>query len=210
MRSVVDALEALRKEGRLTERSLAQIRALPLGLPSGEITFIILVISQDRNDAAWGVALPSCTHFSAKQDDGKAIKIEASLVDRAWVDATGVARLQDGRSLRALNVIPTPLPWELTARQKRIVYWTLKFIGEEDKCYGPRMPGLEYEPATPGLEYLHYNRLYGLKLEKLEAIAHYIAQQDPDLGASRQTVANALRACGIRRSPLRNISCKTP
>ena len=202
MRSVVDALEALRKEGRLKERSLAQIRALPFGLPSGEITFIILVISQDcRKEPAWGVALPSCTHFSAKQDDGQTIEIEASLLDKAWVDPIGVARLQDGRNLRALNVIPTPLPWELTALQKRIVYWTLKFIKAEDACYGPPMPGLEYETATPGLEYLHYNRLYGLKLEKLEAIAHYIAQQDPDLGASRQTVANALRACGICRLP---------
>ena len=136
MRSVVDARDALENAAHLQEGSHAQIRALPLCLPSGEFTYIILVVSQQhRNDAAWGVALPSCTRVRAKKENGKAIEVHASLLEKAWVDPSGVTRLQDGRTVRAINVVPTPLPWELTALQKRIVYWTLKFIEAEQDCY---------------------------------------------------------------------------
>ena len=193
MRSIADAIERLRLEGRLSDHSLAQIRTGPFRLPGGEITSIVLIIGEPRNgEPSCGVALPSSDFFTGRSVGGVSERLEISRLDRAWIDNNGRVKLSDGMCLHAVNVVPTPLPWELTELQKRIVYWTIKFIGAEAKCY-------LYGPPTPHLEWLDYGRLHKLKLLKLEAIAQYVAENDPQLDASRQTVANALSASGMRR-----------
>jgi hypothetical protein len=37
--------------------------------------------------------------------------------------------------LRAVDLIPTRICRELTEIQKRIVYWTIKFVDAEAECY---------------------------------------------------------------------------
>ena len=108
------------------------------------------------------------------------------------MDKNGTVELADGTCLHAVNVAPTALCWELTEIQKWIVYLTIRFIGFEAKCY-------RYGPPTPDLTWLDYGAVYGLKIPSLKAIVRYIAENDPTLGASRQTIANALSACGMRR-----------
>lgn len=119
--------------------------------------------------------------------------MEISLLDRARVDKDGLVSLSDGTCLRAVNLIPAALPWELTELEKRIVYWTIKFIGQETEaeCYLSGQP-------TPTLEGLDYGNLPKLDVPKLEAIVQYIADNDPGLRVCRQTLANALGRSGMR------------
>jgi hypothetical protein len=192
MRSIADALEALRGAHRLSEDSLAQIRTEPIRLPTGEVTYIILVISPPHDrEPALGVALPSSDFFTGRSVAGASEKFEISRLDRAWVDKDGTVALSDGACLHAVNVVPTVICRELTEIQKRIVYLTIKFIGVEAECY-------RGEPS-PDLAFLDYGAVYGLNFPSLKAIARYIAEQDPTLNVSRQTIANALSACGTRR-----------
>ena len=136
MRSVADAIEALRKAGRFSEDLVAQIRTQLIRLPTGVVTCIVLVISPPREgEQSWGVALPSSASFKGKRDAGDLEEFEISRLDRAWVDKNGWVELSDGTYLHALNVIPTAIRPELTEIQKRIVYWTIKFVGAEAKCY---------------------------------------------------------------------------
>ena len=194
MRSIADALEALRAAQLFHERYLAQIRTKFIQLPTGEVTSIVLVIGpQQGNDPSHGVALPSSAYFKGKGDAGDWEEFQISRLDRAWVDNNGRVELSDGTCFHAVNVIPTVMRPELTEVQKRIVYWTINFIGAEAKCY-------RYGPPAPDLEWLDYATLSRLEVPKLEAIAHYIiVEKNPGLCASRQTIANALRASGMRR-----------
>ena len=195
MRSVADALEALHRARRLKNDSPAQIRVCPIQLPSGHVTYIVIVVSRAFDDEpTWGVALPTSTSFSAKTSAGDLSTFETSRLDRAWVDNDGKVELSDGTSLYAVTVVPTVMPRELTELQKRIVYLTIKFIGAEATEYPSGLPVAE------DLECLDYSTLYGWDIPPLEEIADYIAEHDWTLRKlSRQTIANALSACGMRR-----------
>jgi len=139
-----------------------------------------------------GVALPTSYEFTGRRPGRSAPEtFEISLLDHAKVNADGTVTLSDGTCLEAVNVVPAALPRELTERQKRIVYWTIKFIGAEASCY-------RYGPPTPDLAWLDYATLRDLDVPKLEAIVQYIAASDPTLKATRQTIANALAVCGMR------------
>ncbi len=163
-------------------------------LPTGVVTFIVLVIGEPRDgEPGCGVALPSSASFTGQRLGGEPERFEISRLDGGWAEEGGTVELSDGTRLRAVNMVPTPICRELTDIQKRIAYWTIKLIDAEGRCY-------RYGPPTPDLAFLDYGKVYDLKLPTLKAIAHYIARQDFTFRkASHQTIANALSACGLRR-----------
>ena len=60
---------------------------------------------------------------------------------------------------------------------------------------------------NPELKGLDYGKLPKLDVPKLEAVVQFIVDKDPELGACRQTVSNALGRAGMRtprsrRSPI--------
>jgi hypothetical protein len=193
MRSVADALESLRNAGHVPAGSFLEIRIGPLPARTTERPSIVLIVCHaNPTEETWGVALPTSYEFTGRPLGNNASKtFEISLLDRARIDEGGKVMLSDGTCLQAVNVVPAALPWELTELQKPIVYWTIKFIGAEGKCY-------RYGPPTPDLEWLDYGALHKLELPKLEAVAQYIAEKDPRLKVTRQTIANALGVCGMR------------
>ena len=159
MRSIADAIERLRAERRFSDHSLAQIRTGPIRLPGGEVTSVVLVIGEPRsNEPSCGVALPSSNFFTARRPGEDPEKIEISRLDRAWVDKDGRVELSDGTLLYAVNVVPTIIHRELTEIQKRIVYWTIKFVGADAIQYPSGLP------VADDLEFLDYSTLYGLSL----------------------------------------------
>jgi hypothetical protein len=88
--------------------------------------------------------------------------------------------------------VPTVLHYELTPLQKRIVYRVLALIPSTTARYRG--------PATVDLRYLDYSTLYELKLPSLKHIQYQLWKKDRKLrGISRQTIANALSVCGMRR-----------
>lgn len=193
MRSVTDALEALRQARLFFDHSVAQIRTIPIRLPTGRVTSVVLVISQTRKgEPAWGVALPTSNSFTGRRALKAQEQFEIARIDRAWVNNDGTVQLSDGTRLHAVNVAPSVICRELTTVQKRIVYLTIKFVGAEAQCY-------RYGPPSPDLTFLDYSTLCALKLPPLKAIARYVTDEDWTLRkVSRQTIANALGACGMR------------
>jgi hypothetical protein len=192
MRSIADAVEALRRSGRLSDGSLAQLRTYAIRLPTGKITHIVIVIGPPREgQPSCGVALPSSNSFKARTGAGDLRTFEISRLDRAWVSNDGTVELSDGALLRAVNVGPTSIIPNLTPLQKRIVYRTLALI----PARRPRYRG----PASLDLKFLDYSTLYGLKLPSLKEIQRQL-YKDPKLREiTHQTIANALGACGMRR-----------
>jgi hypothetical protein len=205
MRSIADAVEALRAAGRFFPHSLAQVWTGAIRLPNGTITSLVLVVAEaGEGERGCAVALPSSASFTGKRLGGALEEFEISRLDRALVDDSGTVELSDGIRLRAVNVVPTVICRDLTQLQKRIVYWTIKLVDAEERCYRQRdfVDGVElrYGPPSPDLSTLDYSKVYGLELPSLKEIAHYIAKQDPTLkNLSHKTIATALSNCGMRR-----------
>ena len=196
MRSIADALEALRGDGRLEDCSFLEIRTGPLPSQAAQAPSLVVVVCHlSLPERPWGVALPSSWEFRGRPlGKGGSETFEISRLDRARVDEDGTVTLLDGTRLEAVEVIPAALPWELTELQKRIVYLTLKYIGAEATQYPSG------RPVAEDLEFLDYSTLYGWDIPPLEEIADYLAKEDWALrNLSRQTIANALGACGMRR-----------
>ncbi len=195
MRSIADAMEALRKAQRLPEGTFADIRTCLLHPTAAELPLMVFVVSRASSlEHTWGVALPTSHAFKGRRRPGNAKETFAiSLLDRAAVDEDGIVTLSDGTCLQAVDVIPAALPWKLTRLERRIVYWTIKFIAREleARFYRSGQP-------NPELEWLDYSQLRKLHVLKLEAILQFIANNDPELGACRQTVASALERSGMR------------
>lgn len=195
MRSVADALEALRETQHVLADSVIEVRTSPLPSRTAARPSIVLVVCRAASlEPTWGVALPTSYEFKARplgQETTETFNV--SLLDRAKVDNNGTVTLSDGTRLRAVSVIPAALPWEMTEREKRIVYWAIKYMGQkaEADCYRFCRPNFE-------LTGLDYGKLHKLAVDKLEALVQYIADHDPDLCVCRQTVANALGRSGMR------------
>ena len=133
MRSVADAIEALRNAQSLTPDSLIEIRTSFLPARTAVRPSIVLVVCRaSATEQTRGVALPTSYKFTCRRRGKPTTEtLETPLLDRATVCHQGTVSLTDGTCLQAVNVIPAALPWELTATQKRIVYWTIKFCKAE-------------------------------------------------------------------------------
>lgn len=195
MRSIADACERLRKEDELPTGLMFQIRTLPFTPPTGAVTSIVLAIGQRRKDEpSRGVALPSSAFFKAKRDGGSPEVYDICRLDEAWVDDRNRVELADGTHLYSVDLIPTAICRELNETQKRILRLTIECIDAEETCYR----GFPDE-LLPGQRFLDFSTLSSLKLPSLKTIERYIAKKDPAFAGSRQTIANALSASGMRR-----------
>jgi hypothetical protein len=115
MRSIADALEAFRNNGHLVHGSLVEIRTSPLPSLTHEAPSIVLVVCHHPSEEPWGVALPTSWEFTGRPHGTSTPEtFEISRLDRAKVDEDGTVTLSDGTHLRAVDVVPAALPWELT------------------------------------------------------------------------------------------------
>lgn len=191
MRSIADALEALRGDGHLENCCCLEIRTNPLPSQTDEAPSLVIVVCHlNPPGKPRGVALPTSWEFRGRPPRESAPEtLEISRLDRATVAEDGTVTLSDGTCLRAVEVLPAHLPRELTELQKQILHWTIKFADAEDDCYvcGP----------TPDQKWVNYAALRKLEIPKLAPLVRFIAEKTR-LIINRQTVAYTLAVCGVR------------
>jgi len=186
----------------------AQIQIVPLPLPSGDITGIILVgFERLDRDKGFFVSLPASSHFRAiRQGSSERERFFIWQLDGAEVDAEANVLLPDGTKIRAVEVERTRLPVRPSQLEWLIVHYTLGLIARKD-CYRSLQDGVPsgLHGFVPDRRYLDCARLTGLTVNhSLKEIARYIAQRDSTLrNLSRQKIADALRTFGIRVPPPR-------
>jgi hypothetical protein len=148
--SIACARDILMRERRLFEDSLAQVRAIPIRFPSGEVFSTVVLIAQELEDRpSWGVGLPTSHSFTGRIAGGQTETFDISILDYAWADGDCIVELTDGTRLEGVQVIPARICEQLTPLQKRIVYWTLKRIDAEAGCFGFGEPNPELEGISP-------------------------------------------------------------
>jgi hypothetical protein len=118
--------------------------------------------------------------------------------------------LRNGERLRAVEVVPSCLPYEPSPLDLRILRHVLALTGA-DYCYRSIQDDMpqEYRDMVPDLRAIDFARVRDLRVPYLKVIKAYIEDNDPALTVSLQKLSNALAAFGVRR-PRRRRGGGTP
>jgi hypothetical protein len=185
-RTIADALEVVRQQLGLNEITRARIEIVPLQLPSGECTALVDVVFPEYGCR---VSLPTSARFKALNETGSPhTLLEIYKLNRAEVCSDGWVQLTDGTRLRAVEVVPTHLPYELSDLEKRILRHVISLTRADNNCYRSIRRGLpeHLQQQVPDLRNVDY------------VIRAYIEDNDPVLRVSNQKIADALATCGVR------------
>lgn len=194
IRSVSDALNILERRGFRDTGSRLSFGAAAITLPNHELVWCSS-IRIDPTDFRQIVALPAAVKFRASKD-GNRLFMPMDQIDGAVVDWDGNVTLLDGTSVRGVEVVPTPLPFELNGGHKLILDLALEHLGKKQQCYRALDPKL-----FPNILVLDYARLPLIENDKLEALVEYVQSEFRKRTLrppTRQTIANVLYTCGVR------------
>jgi hypothetical protein len=102
--------------------------------------------------------------------------------------------------LRAVEVLPTRLPLELSKLDKRILEHVIAMTGA-DYCYRSIREDLpaEFQDIIPDIGGIDYSRVRQIRCPRLKQIQGYIVVHEPEPRVSLQKIADALAGCGVRR-----------
>ena len=196
-RTVADALEVVRNE-RPGEQVVVSGRVdiAMIELPSKERTALIDVVFPELDCR---VSLPTSAWFSARPETKRGRQeFDVSRLQDAVVTADGVVILSDGTPLRAVEVVPTHLPYHPSELDERILRAVIAMTKAD--CFRNLRDDLpqRYRDQVPDWWVLDYGRLHTIKAPQLKAIQGYIEDKYPDLKVSLQKISDALKMFGIR------------
>jgi hypothetical protein len=210
-RTVADALDVARRVLGLEHPPRGRMKVGLLGLPCGNWTGLVDVIFPDLECI---VSLPTSARFRALSGTSSEHQdFEISRLDGAEVDADGSVRLANGTRLRAVEVVPTRMPYKPSQLDERILRHVIS-LTRASHCYRSIREGLpeHLQDQVPDLRALDYSRVRTIQAPRLKVIQGYIEDNDPECKPSIQKIADALAAFGVRvpRSRPRTITERTP
>jgi hypothetical protein len=197
-RTVADALELVRQKLGVNEIARAEIRIGRFQLPSGQCTAMVQVLFPDLGCR---VSLPSAARFRARSGMSSQHKLfEISRLDRAEVGSDGSVVLADRSRLRAVEVVPTHLPYEVSELEERVLRHVIS-LTKSYYCYRSIQEGLpeHLQHQVPDLRALDYSRVRTIQqAPPLRVIQAFIEDNDPERKVSNQKIADALATFGVR------------
>jgi hypothetical protein len=211
---MTDALVRLQEEKRTRRRSIAdvvgvvsrfdpptdpigRIQICPLRLPRGDRTYLVEVAFPKLGCV---VSLPTSARFKARSMTHSLREGDIRLLSDAKVYSDGTVALRNGKHLRAVEVVPSYLPYEPSPLDLRILRYVIALTGA-DYCYRSIRENLPvpYRDMVPDVCALDFGRVANLRVPYLKVIKAYIEDHDPALAVSSQKIADALAAIGVRR-----------
>lgn len=201
-RGIADVIEVLLRYGAFHHVLATQIRVDALRLPSQEIVGLVAVFAESAaEETTFILTLPTSKQFrAARQGSPKVEEFDIFRLDGATVDSGGAVTLADGTRLRAVEVIPSLLPYHVTELDWCIVHHAIESLGAESECH--RYP-ISFERPRDALD---CSALPGLqdRIPLLKQIHGHMADREPQLEKlSKQQIANTLRKFGMRISRAR-------
>jgi hypothetical protein len=135
-RTVVDAIETLKEQICFQDNDRAELRIWLIELPSGDVVGLVNVFFESLPDITLIVSLPTSIFFRARQPEQSEFQhFDIAELDGASLDGAGNVELKDGTRLRAVEVVPARLPYEISELDWRIVNHTVSMMGAEERCY---------------------------------------------------------------------------
>lgn len=208
--TIADAIDILETEANFKPDDCATVWLQPLQLQNAAVVWLVSVIF-DGPAAAVGVVVPlraAKAFFAIHMGDSHKKLFEIELLDGAVTDASGVVSLANGDQVRAVELIPAQLPYELTELDERILHLTVSMIeGAEGRCYRDLRDALPAPErgGIPSLRFLDFSKLAegpgrpALEVPYLKVICGKFEETYPRaVSPSEQKIADALEKAGIR------------
>ncbi|MGY4334513.1 hypothetical protein ACVWWG_008930 [Bradyrhizobium sp. LB7.2] len=192
-RSMADAINLLQPDG--TWKGEIQVRGL--NLLSEEIVGLVAVFVENAAAQTTSiVTLPSAKQFRARRYESQEFEeFDIFRLDRATFDGSCNVGLVDGTRLRAVEVIPALLPYNVTDLDWCILHHTIAMMKAEQECY--TYP-IRFAQPSDALDCSRLPSLTG-RVPLLKQIHWYIADREPALkDLSEQKIADALCKFGMR------------
>jgi hypothetical protein len=200
-RTIADAVDIVRQTLGGVEIARARVHVYPLLLPSGKPTALVDIVF---SDLGCRVSLPTSTRFTGLSDiDSQRKEFEIALLDGAEVSSDGSVRLASGLKVRAVEVVPTPLPYIPSQLDEKILRHVIE-LTKSDHCYRRLLEGLpgdvqeRFEEELREASAVDYSRIRRLHVPALKVIRGYINDKEPALRLSEQKIADALAIFGAR------------
>jgi hypothetical protein len=193
-RTVADALDIVHQVLGLDETPQGQIRVTPLRLPSGQCTALVDVVFPDLECI---VSLPTSARFRALSGTSSQRSVfEIFRLDGAEICPDRTVLLADGTRLRAVEVIPTHLPYEPSELEVQILRHVID-LTRSHHCYRSIREGLpeHLQHLVPDLRALDYSRVHTIQAPPLKLIDFV---KEHGLMVSSQKIADALATFGVR------------
>lgn len=184
-RSIADALNVLCTEGSFAadDRAVIRVGAFPY-MPDYFIGFPWLEFCGPRN-VIYTVSLPAALQFRTSAGPFPTRKYDIFSLAGATVDSTGRVQLEDGRTIRGIDVVPILLNREPSRFDWYIVYAIIRLYGGRDEHM------IDYRPPS-GIRNLDYDKLTEIRLPSLKALVRDLKREFPGLDVSPQKIADAL------------------
>jgi hypothetical protein len=207
--TIADAIDLLETEANFKPGDCATVWLQPLQLQTAAVVWLVSVIFERAAAVGFVVPLRTAKAFFAVDMDGSRKRLfEMELLDGATTNASGVVSLANGDRVRALELVPALLPYELSQLDEEILYLTVSMIkGAESRCYRDLcddLPAAERE-GIPSLRFLDFSKLAegpgrpALKVPYLKVIRGKFEEAYPRaVSPSEQKIADALEKAGIR------------
>src|ERR1700754_4701692 len=181
-RSVADAIDLLTAHADFRANNLAKIHTLLLPLPTKERLFQLCVVFENSaTETMFLVWLPTSSCFKGKSlDKGQVDELETVDLDGASIDLEGNVFLTTGAQLRAVEVIPATLPYDLSDLEWRILECTIKYMKIEDmvvRTFGEELD-LDVRATLPVIRRIDFQRLKGFEVPPLKVLQHFIIENE--------------------------------
>jgi hypothetical protein len=134
-RTVADAIEVLHKDAGFEGDDRAEIRLGPMRLPSGDIVNLVGIFFESAvHQKTFIVWLPTAVKFRAILHDHSVIdQFDIGRLEEAVWDDAGNVELRDGTLMRAVDIIPAPLPYKLSGLDCAIIRLAISKLGAQHK-----------------------------------------------------------------------------
>ncbi|GMO78009.1 hypothetical protein BwSG20_53220 [Bradyrhizobium ottawaense] len=194
-RSIADAMDLLHQHAAFEGGHTVKIRIGGLRLPSQHIVGLVAVCAENAAaETAFIVTLPTCKKVWARRHGREDLEeFDIFQLDGATVHGNGNVELIDGTRLRAVEVVPTLLPYNVTDLDWCILHHTIAMMKAEQECYTYPIPSAQ----TSALDCSKLPALRA-KIPPRKEILRYIAKQEPALKRpSRQKIDDTLHKFGM-------------
>ena len=199
-RTIADAIDVLQKWVGFEGDDRAEVQLGGLRLPSGDVVSLSRVsLESAAYRKTFFVQLPTATKFKALSK-GELVIDDIGRLEGATLDEKGNVELQDGTSMRAVEIIPALLPYEVSALDRVIVALTIIQRDALDKCsYSSGRAFLDHPEDDPCVGLIDCSKLAGLNVPELKVIKGCIADCAPEFAAvSEQKISDTLKKFGMR------------
>ncbi len=194
-RSIADALDVVSCFD-MPRDPIGRIRIGPLRLPSGDKVYLVEVVFPQLGI----VSLQTSARFKARNKTHSTNEGDIRLLDGADVYSVGTVVLRNGERLRAVEVVPSYLPYKPSPLDLIILHHVLA-LTDTSHCYRSVLEDLpqQYRGVVLDLRAIDFARVRDLRVPRLKSIKAYIEDKDPALTVSLQKISDALAVFGVRR-----------